>query len=408
MKTALAHALCFAAPFLSLALADTTSVAGSGIDAETKRGLRGASLTQRDEGEQSLSSLERITYRFLKHKVKHHKNRNNADAASAEPEIIGGTAAQPGQYPYFTTVISSSQWICGAALVAPDMLITAGHCSDAFKKGAVVGTTKRGVKISGSVEVKIVQQILYPGWTNFTHNDVMLMKISPPVTSITPVTINFNTSLPSVNESLEIIGFGATANNGPVSNVLMQASVYEVPSSKCQQYYGTRNVVPSEMVCVVNEAPLHQVCDGDSGGPLLGKGSSGETVTFGVTSWGSTSCYQGYSVYTRLSGYQSFITNTICQNSASPPSYFGCNGSSGSGGTGGGSGGSTTGSGRGDTTGGSSEGSMRGGRGRSGGGGHHHSSRPPKHSTGKCKSKKQKCFANKSCCSGYCKNGNCK
>ena len=388
MKTTIANAICFAALSMGVALADITSVAGGEIDSETKRGgLRGAPLNQGDDDEQNLSSLESITYRLLKHKVKTHKTHNNVTGAIAEPEIIGGTAAQPGQYPYFTTIISSSKWVCGAALVAPDMLISAGHCTEAFTQGAIVGTTKLGVKISGSVQVKIVQQILYPGWTNFKHNDVMLMKISPAVTSIAPVTINFDTSLPSANEPLEIIGFGETANNGPVSNVLMQASVYEVPSSKCQQMYGKSSVVPSEMICVVNQNPFHQVCGGDSGGPLLGKGSSGETVTFGVTSWGSTNCNQGYGVYTRLSGYQSFITNTICQNSASPPSYLGCSGSSGSGGTGGGS------SGGGTTGGGSS-------------GGGHHSSRPPKRS--KCKSKWQKCYANKSCCSGYCKNGYCK
>lgn len=343
------------------------------IKVATGHGVRGAALLDED----SPSSTSDVTFRVLKKNKKKGNNKgpptspsDNSNSVNDHPKIIGGTNAAAGQYPYFASIISSSSYVCGAALVAPDMLITAGHCTEAFQKGAIVGNVKLGVKTSGSVQVSIVQQIIDPDYQSFEHNDVMLLKISPAVTSIAPVAINFSPSLPFAGEPLEIIGFGKTANTGSVSSVLKQAQVYEVSASKCKAVYGS-TIIPTQHICVVNTKPFRGTCGGDSGGPLLGKGTgstSSTTFTFGVTSFGSTTCTSGYSVFTRFSGYYSFIQGTICQNSANPPAYLGCSGSQ-------------------------APKSMK---------------QNKKMHQQLCSSRAETCSTNQDCCSGKCKQGACK
>lgn len=363
----------------------------------SKRSLRGA---PRNEGR---STSFRALKKSKKKKSKNNRKKNNphhpskhsinaavngsAEVTTATSEIIGGTTAKAGQFPFFASVSASSNWLCGASLVAPDILISAGHCSVAFTKGAIVGATIEGATTPGSVSVTIDQQVVHPNFQSFMHNDVMILKVSPPVTSITPIPIDFNPSLPSANEPLEIIGFGKTSDTGGISNTLQEASVLEVSSSQCQAIYGNV-IVPTQHICVSNSKPFRGTCSGDSGGPLLGKGGShtlstnDQNVTFGVLSFGASTCTQGPSVYTRLSGYTSWIVPTICSLSANPPSYFNCSGTStpgggdssssgGSGTTSAGSTGSSGGGSKGSSGGGGSTGSSGGGgsTGSSGGGG---------------------------------------
>jgi len=140
-------------------------------------------------------------------------------AVNATPQIIGGTNAKEGQYPYFASVAPSSHWLCGASLVAPDMLLTAGHCAEAFKKGAIVKAMVEASTKAGGVAVKVTKQILYPGWTSFEHDDLLFLEIDPPIFDVDPLQLNFETTLPVNGESLEIIGFGKTGDLSGISPV---------------------------------------------------------------------------------------------------------------------------------------------------------------------------------------------
>lgn len=55
-------------------------------------------------------------------------NSNNLrrnGAKPPEPRIIGGKEADDGRYPYFTLMRESS--LCGGALIAPDLVVSAAH-----------------------------------------------------------------------------------------------------------------------------------------------------------------------------------------------------------------------------------------------------------------------------------------
>src|SRR5690348_13719164 len=57
-----------------------------------------------------------------------------AAAAQPRPEIIGGTQADPHEYPFQVAILQHGEpgrWaaqFCGGTLIAPDTVLTAGHC----------------------------------------------------------------------------------------------------------------------------------------------------------------------------------------------------------------------------------------------------------------------------------------
>lgn len=50
---------------------------------------------------------------------------------STTSNIVGGTIAGYGMYPFFA--ISGGLPLCGASLIHPDILLTTAHCADAFQ-----------------------------------------------------------------------------------------------------------------------------------------------------------------------------------------------------------------------------------------------------------------------------------
>jgi hypothetical protein len=67
-------------------------------------------------------------------------------------------------------------------------------------------------------------------------NDFMVVKLAWPVTNknyLTPITLNTDTSNPSNNEVLTVIGFGTTSENGWGSTTLMEVNVNYIPQSIC-------------------------------------------------------------------------------------------------------------------------------------------------------------------------------
>src|SRR5437868_9404830 len=45
-----------------------------------------------------------------------------------EQDIIGGTAATPGQFPWQARLTVNGQPHCGGSLIHPKFILTAGHC----------------------------------------------------------------------------------------------------------------------------------------------------------------------------------------------------------------------------------------------------------------------------------------
>lgn len=184
--------------------------------------------------------------------------------------IVGGH--DPSQaYPFMSVILNPSPKTgkqiayCGASLIAPQWVLTAGHCGMDFTAGITqvrVGSAnwKDGGTLTGITD--IVQN---PGWDyNEPGSDLSLIRLDQAVTQM-PIAVPRN---PGKVGALErTIGFGATCDYGSADwpcypSGLQEAMVRLVNDSQCHWYD------KSVELCVKGDKG-QMACFGDSGGPLL-------------------------------------------------------------------------------------------------------------------------------------------
>ncbi|GAX16824.1 plasma kallikrein [Fistulifera solaris] len=231
-----------------------------------------------------------------------------------EPRIIGGIAAQPGEFPFF--VAGTSNKLCGGTLIWPDIVLTAAHCKRAYQVDVIIGSSDVFGR-DGAERIMIdflkAHEDYVPGPES---NDIMLVKLQQP--SVNPfISLNFDPNFPYDNEMVTTMGFGVTQESGNISSSLQKVDLFVMNTEDCRERLG--NVVDLEShICAGVPEGGRDSCDGDSGGPLLPAGSY-DTV-YGITSFGAGCARPNTpAAYTRVSYYKDWIESFICLNSASPP-----------------------------------------------------------------------------------------
>jgi V8-like Glu-specific endopeptidase len=220
--------------------------------------------------------------------------------------IVGGSTVTNA---YSFLAFSSGSELCGATLIWSDILLSAGHCVDAFlNSGVFIG----GLQLSGAdgeyhqVELVLVHPDYPVGTTQ--PNDIMVFKIATS-SFLQPVTLATDTDLPAEGFTVTVVGYGNT-EYGSVSQLAKQVDLTVVNLTACDELYGGK--VIEAQFCTDGNGDS---CQGDSGGPLLS--SNGEQV--GIVSFGE-GCDEYPSVNTRVSSYSAWIQEGICSLSSSPPS----------------------------------------------------------------------------------------
>jgi secreted trypsin-like serine protease len=244
--------------------------------------------------------------------------------------IVSGRPARQGAYPWYA--IPAGNFLCGATLIHPDILLTAAHCDDfrisfvrpsLFRRKAEVllgGNQRDGSDALERIEVDI--QRLHPQHRLLSY-DFMLVKLKRP--SKAPlVPWNTNETSPIDGEPLTILGYGSTRVGGKSFDTLLEGQVNAVNYDTCKNDYDTEGSQPldSSMMCAAKNGT--DSCQGDSGGPLLN--ANGTLV--GLISLGE--CENPLpGLYARVSEADQFIRDGICELSDLPPAY--CNGRKASG-----------------------------------------------------------------------------
>lgn len=225
-----------------------------------------------------------------------------------EPRIVGGTLAGRNEYPYFI------RWGgCGATLIYPDIALGAAHCSggSVLHVGSTVRETTEFLS-DQSISTTVDRRIRHPSFERATYdNDLVVLKLDAWIYDRDPVRLS--TSSPFSGDSLTIIGFGLTSEDGSNSNQLLEGRVEYVDSTECvKTFENITQINPSSMICAEGDGV--DACNGDSGGPLLD--SQGRQI--GVTSFGIGCARQGVpGVYSRIQ--RSWVEDQICKISEDPP-----------------------------------------------------------------------------------------
>lgn len=211
------------------------------------------------------------------------ETRSHHEHEVMESRIVGGSAADRGEYPYFV-----SWGGCAASLIAPDVILSAAHCSGIGDNSVIVGAYQKWWgQTSGDAEQRTIsERRRHPDYDGSTfENDFLVMKLTEPITNAKPVALNSLSTTPGVDETVTAIGFGAVFEGGWGPRLLQEVDVNYVSHEQCDIEYDG-DIVEEVMLCAGVPGGGKDSCQGDSGGPLVMKSPDGDHVQVGVVSWG--------------------------------------------------------------------------------------------------------------------------
>jgi len=202
--------------------------------------------------------------------------------------IVGGEDATEGQFPYQLSMQWFGSHICGAAIIGPDLAITAAHCVEGESASSirVIAGKHRRVADSGHEQPRSVQRIVvhadYNG--NTFVNDIALLHLSGESFTDTDWVgaIALPTSMQQTTGDIIVSGWGTTSSGGQLANILQWVQIPTINDADCQEMYPEETIAPS-MLCAGLTQGGQDSCQGDSGGPLAAVDGG---YLAGLVSWG--------------------------------------------------------------------------------------------------------------------------
>jgi hypothetical protein len=220
-------------------------------------------------------------------------------------------------------------FVCSGTAVAPNVVLTAGHCASDETTGATLDPSGFGVVTSSvdwsnrserqlSLVSKVIVNPAYiPGLLDST--DAALLVLATPTSTPTialATTPDARLVLPGAGGF--IAGWGTTFQGGPpVTNLQWASTVVQTPGycSRVDPQFDA-----ASELCAVNPPDLLTgSCNGDSGGPLATRNSSGKLVEIGVITHGPADCDTDTADYfTSVIPIQPWVTSWIQAVAPSP------------------------------------------------------------------------------------------
>lgn len=228
-------------------------------------------------------------------------------------------------------------------MIAPDMLLTAAHCTESFYE-VQVGRHNRSDDTEAYQSLIVEQIVNHPSYfrnkvLDPDPHDFAVVKLYGRAFSESQndfIQINRNPSLPTPNQQLFVFGWGATnlEDFREQSDVLRETDAYYIPNDECRQVVGTyrdttidyQEVVIDATLCAMNFENLTDSCRGDSGGGLVIRGETPEDdVLVGLVSAGYGCAHPTLpALYARVSEVHEWIREHVCALSEYPPAYLEC------------------------------------------------------------------------------------
>lgn len=205
-----------------------------------------------------------------------------AATSGAAWAIEGGSRATEGEQPWYTGILMTGdgsavgRLVCGGTLIAPDRVLTAGHCVAGSAPGDLSVRTDADLLSARGEEVPIRRIAIHPGYqiadaadgVRRVHNDVAIVELSKPVAGqVLPIA----TVADPVGTPVTALGHGNTGAHADKSDPLLRADLVTLPPIACQTtMQGNYRFESDQQLCVGPSTPAAvKPCSGDSGGPLV-------------------------------------------------------------------------------------------------------------------------------------------
>jgi secreted trypsin-like serine protease len=214
-------------------------------------------------------------------------------AAAPSGAVVGGSDAGPNEFPAIAEITFGKSFLCTGTLIAPNYVLTAGHCGSVT--GAAVASpvtwpaplidVRIGGNQAGQGQLYSVSSVTgHPNYLATSGYDVSLLKLSTNA-SQTPVKVagTADRALWNAGVNQTIVGWGATSEGGDLPDTLQKATVPVTTDATCAAAYSDFDV--NTMLCAGFPQGGVDTCQGDSGGPMFGGSGTGLRVD-GTTSFG--------------------------------------------------------------------------------------------------------------------------
>ncbi|CAI5730997.1 unnamed protein product [Hyaloperonospora brassicae] len=228
-------------------------------------------------------------------------------STNEENHIYGGSDAKIQDYPFIASIRfkEKDRTHCGGSLIAPQYVLTAGHCVK--KKGGTVvvhlGTARGTGSTDGQETIEVDQEFQHPLYVEKAHlYDVGLLKLKKPSKQPTVKMCAADGADNEVGTEATAFGWGKV-ENGSLAATLQQVNVAVISNAECNKMYNNRIV--EGMMCA-GKGGGKDSCNGDSGGPLV----TNDKTLIGFVSWGGK-CGVNAGVYTRLTSVMGFINDVL-------------------------------------------------------------------------------------------------
>ncbi|HEY5836640.1 trypsin-like serine protease [Streptomyces sp.] len=289
-------------------------------DGATQAQLRARVQTAKDHFKKKATSAPRAATKGTP------TTEGEATTGTVTPRIIGGSTTTFSAAPwmvqlwYYNAADDTSSF-CGGTLVAPNKVLTAGHCvagMDWIANGTVVGGSATFGGTDTDTYSYVRRQAVHWAYNDQTvDNDIAVLTLSTPMTYGTlPLATDTDTALYQAGGTGTVYGWGVTDSAPDSQSFPDQLQHLDMPlnsDTACKDNLdaavGAGSFVVGHMICAGiggtdDDTTGKTTCSGDSGGPLV---VGGRIV--GIVSWGvgtaSQSCNVSgtYDVFTKVSAY---------------------------------------------------------------------------------------------------------
>jgi len=249
----------------------------------------------------------------------------------AHAAVIGGQPADPDTFPwmaYILDVRGEEVGQCSGTVLAPNLVLTAGHCAENMQTGVV--NEAAGYRVTtGNVDwaapgperqvSAVVRVIPCPCFDRHTLvGDVALLQLATPTTA---PAVALAADVPGGTAAL-LAGWGEEyyGQATQVERLQWAATVVQSPGS-CERESSLLS--PASDVCALDRSGERTgVCFGDSGGPLLvaEPAAAGGMVQIGVTSHSAGECAaDSPAVFTRVDAIAAWVEGWARALAGDPP-----------------------------------------------------------------------------------------
>jgi uncharacterized protein (TIGR03382 family) len=223
--------------------------------------------------------------------------------------VVGGTTVAPGQWPDAVAVLGTNG-SCTGTLIAPDVVLTAGHCAG-IKPTQVIANTV-DYSHSDGVRVQVANTHAYPNWQS--EYDIAVLVLASPIEGVAPRKVGTGCTFRGFSRDtpVRLVGFGATDEMGQTANTQLRQAMTAVTDPDCSAGKGCKQIIAPGGEFVAGGTGSADSCFGDSGGPVYLDTPNG-TVVVGAVSRGvdgaATPCGGG-GIYVRTDKLVDWIEET--------------------------------------------------------------------------------------------------